>query len=353
MSARDSVDPWQMPQPAGTAPDPVLLCSVIADIIPLDRQMGVQPRKTVPDALQGAIFGQPAPTRGEPGQPMHSYAILDAAKLLDLSEPLSRSGLAHLCLFKGEAQEQMGDAAPWIVRLQEGNSFTRNLFTRSKAPWHLWDAQAGIFLRSRCRIEELQAHLRRFTRLQDETGAWYYFRFWEPAVAAAYFPTLVGRPGLARRWFQPRQGAPIATLIAIHPAGERGQATLVQPGNLDGISEPTGSQLLTQDDIRLFAANRRQADADSMADALRQTFGDEIAMPDPQLRDFARKALARLAGYGFRQRDHLFVMLSWELFFGPGFETLDKQGHLTRILHSPRDEAERFEMLRQRMLALG
>ncbi len=69
---------------------------------------------------------------------MLTYAILDAAKITNLPELLEASPLEHRCLFKGSAYDALKDAAPWVVRLENGNSFTRNLFTRSSAPWHQW-----------------------------------------------------------------------------------------------------------------------------------------------------------------------------------------------------------------------
>lgn len=346
ISPRLTVPAHSPPAPLPDPHPPALQARIIADIAPLDAQIGVAQPETVPGALRDAIFGDAE---------LPSYALLDAARIPDLAEALARSGLEHLCLFQGRAFQQLQSVAPWLVRLQPGNRFTRALFTRSPAPWHLWDARPGIFLRSHADIAQLRAHLRHFTRLQDEKGTWYYFRFWEPAVAALYFPSLADRPDLARRWFMPRDNAPIARLLAVQPQGESGNGTahLLTPA-LTGTETPArGNALLTQRDLALFVASRRQQDADALARDLRDAFADDIALPDDQLRDRCRRAVDRLAGLGFRQRDHLFVMLSWEIFFGPGFESIDPEGRLSQILHTPRDEAERFEMLKQRMQTLG
>ncbi|MEP4929489.1 MAG: hypothetical protein ABJT31_17080, partial [Hyphomicrobiales bacterium] len=60
--------------------------------------------KTVPDALYEPLFGQPDDT------PLHTYAILDAAKFPNLPELLEVSGLVHRCLFKGDAFDELKDA---------------------------------------------------------------------------------------------------------------------------------------------------------------------------------------------------------------------------------------------------
>lgn len=187
-----------------TPSEPHLSVESIEGVEPLDKQFGVAHPKTVPDALHGPLFGQPEPTEaeleqagGDPEQvqPMHTYAILDAAKVVGLPELLAASGLDHHCLFKGEAFEELAEVAPWIVRIEDGNSFVRKLFTHSDAGWHLWDKEPGIYLRSRGSLGEMWRHFRKFTKVKDEQGKWYYFRFWEkPVPYALSIPSGSGTP---------------------------------------------------------------------------------------------------------------------------------------------------------------
>ena len=157
-------------------------------VTPLDDQFGVAEPLTVPILLQDILFGQPEPTEANLAEaggdfakvsPLHTYAILDAAKVTNLPDTLEASGLEHRCLFKGDAYDELKDVAPWLVRLEEGKTFTRNLFKRSDAPWHLWDKEPGIFLRSHIPLSALWKHLRKFTRLRDQSTRWHFFRFWE------------------------------------------------------------------------------------------------------------------------------------------------------------------------------
>lgn len=187
---QDSDDPWtQLPGTAAAVqPEPArpaLQIETIEGVEPLDAQIGAFPKKTVPDALHDALFGQPEPTAaeieaagGDPAAvpPMQTYAILDAAKLTNLPELLERSGLEYRCLFKGDAYDELKNVAPWIVRLEEGKAFTRNLFTRSDAHWHLWDKEPGIYVRSRGTLDAMWRHFRKFTRVQDEDGNWAFLR---------------------------------------------------------------------------------------------------------------------------------------------------------------------------------
>lgn len=165
----------------------------IRNVGPLDAQLGVASKKTIPDALADALFGQPEPTiadintsesEPDPLPSLRTFAILDAAKVTNLPELLERSDLEHRCLFKGQAYDDLKNVAPWIVQLEPDNAFTRHLFTRSDADWHIWDAAPGIYLRSQKSLDLIWRHFRKFTRIQDEQGKWYYFRLWEPRWTA-------------------------------------------------------------------------------------------------------------------------------------------------------------------------
>lgn len=204
---QDSDDPWTLlsGSAAVASPEPeqpALQIETIEGIEPLDTQIGVFPKKTVPDALHDALFGQPEPRAteieaagGDPAAipPMQTYAILDAAKVTNLPEILERSGLEHRCLFKGNAYDELKNVAPWIVRLEEDNAFTRNLFTRGDAHWCMWDQEPGIYVRARGTLDDMWKHFRKFTRIQDEDGKWFYFRFWE---ATLYISSTENRPPL-------------------------------------------------------------------------------------------------------------------------------------------------------------
>ncbi|WP_066703027.1 DUF4123 domain-containing protein [Celeribacter ethanolicus] len=102
----------------------VLQIEDISKVEPLDKQFGVDPKRSVPDVLRPAVFG------GQDGA-SQCFAILDAGKVENLPEMLATSGLEYRCLFKGETAEELSEVAPWLVRLEDGNKFTMGLFTRS------------------------------------------------------------------------------------------------------------------------------------------------------------------------------------------------------------------------------
>ncbi len=196
MSMDDNYDYWtEEPRAKPQEAAPALTVETIEGVEPLDAQFGGADPLTVPVALQDVMFGQPAYTEaeiaahgGDPDRvpPLHTYAILDAAKVTNLPEMLETSGLPYRCLFKGNAFDELKDTAPWIVQLEEGNAFTRNLFTSSDAPWHLWEREPGIYVRSRGTMDDMWRHFRKFTKVQDEHGHWFYLAFWRGSVLSAF-----------------------------------------------------------------------------------------------------------------------------------------------------------------------
>ena len=138
------------------------------------------------DDVQSPIFqDQPATAPKS-----HVYAVIDAAKVFGMPEMLEASGMEHACLFQGDAAEELRDVAPWLVKLEAGRKFTQGLFSSGDTHWQMLDREPGIFLRSSASLRDLRAHLRKFTRIRDEAGKWYYLRFWEPRRADQTFAAL-------------------------------------------------------------------------------------------------------------------------------------------------------------------
>lgn len=188
----------EMPDDPNAEPPEYLLIEEI-EVEPLDAQTDIWPKKTVPDALAGPLFGEDEPTEAEieaygsieAVPPLRTYAVLDAAKMpyLLLSH-MEGSGLGFRSLYQGEAEEELKQAAPYLIELTQDNAFTRALMTGPKGINGLWEKNLAFYLRSRASFKELRRHLRKFTRIRDRNDKWYYFRFWEPASFPAYAKAL-------------------------------------------------------------------------------------------------------------------------------------------------------------------
>jgi hypothetical protein len=141
--------------------------------------------------------------------------VLDAAKMPYLLTGLiDVSGLRAQSLFQGDAQDELGEYAPYLVELTADNKLTRHLFTEPDSAGGLWGKELGIFLRARMGFDEMRKHLRRLTRVQDQHGKWFYFRFWEGRYLPEYFAQLAVLPDRAAHFFCSASGAQISWIIA-------------------------------------------------------------------------------------------------------------------------------------------
>ncbi len=277
-------------------------------VVPLDAQHGVHPVRSVPVALQEALFGSVVPddmeikTAGEntdTQSPMQTYAILDAGKISELPSRLAVSDQQHRCLFKGSALDEFGHISPWLVRLDEGNTLTRNLFSASGMPGDLWEVEPGVILRSRARFDELWGHLRKFTRIQDTDGKWFYLRFWE----GWYFHILADRqqalPELSRLFSRILHDARVVvphrhagTAILARPAHrQRHERLLLTPTLRAELSLATfyRNMMAAAFDLHEHHPNEARRYGDEPKDMwpLLYDFADEVrsaGLKDPQLR---------------------------------------------------------------------
>ena len=357
MSEDDIDDYWTQ---ALTAPEkqsePLLHIETIGDVEPLDDQFGIDHPKTVPDALYESLLGRPEPTAtelaqagGDPAKvlPLHTYAILDAAKVANLAEMLETSGLEHRCLFKGDAFEGMKDAAPWIVRLEDGNRFTRNLFTRSDAPWHLWDVEAGIYLQSSYDLATLWAHFRKFVKLKDRNERWQYFRFWEPLVLQAYLsvanqrsqglcPLMYGAEGLIVESYI---CCPVPGDVSVHKAIPHKE-----------LAAQALSPKLTRLDERAIAAAMQRRRQLEISLALRKSFADEtVGANDRALYDLVGHVIQKMGQYQVRSIRHIHTFAAWQLIYGAGFEGRDPDGYAQKVLDAPIQEEQKMAHLKNRL----
>lgn len=188
MTSSVNDDPWTASEHLGPPSDemPMLQVTDLGDILPLDAQIGVEPKLAVPPRLRPALFGPQ-----NVGPDLATYAILDAARIANLPEMLAQGAIPHECLFKGGARDDWGHVTPWLVALEEDSAFTRRLFTRGRAAWHLWDDQPGIFFRSALDLHSLWRCFRKFTRAVDRQGRWHYLRFYDPVYLTDYVSSLV------------------------------------------------------------------------------------------------------------------------------------------------------------------
>lgn len=212
MTQDHQYDPWLNLTGVGhslNAAVPYLISEPIGPIAPLQSGLGPNSQRMLPEQIQRIFFD---PASSCEGGKHFTYAILDAAKVVNLPERLEISGLENRCLFQGDTYDDLKDVAPWIVRLEEENAFTRSLFTAGDDPRNLWDKKPGILLRSSADLGTLWKHFRNFTMFQGSA----MLRFYDPVVTYTILDYLRSRRADVASWFMVANGATIDEIIAPH-----------------------------------------------------------------------------------------------------------------------------------------
>lgn len=157
-----------------------------------------------PDGLRALLFGQPpAGLHPNADASWSTFAVIEAARHPMLPELIDVSNLPYVSLFGGDLAEEAADAAPYLVELREGNGLLHDLFAAGDGPRDLWSTETGILLRADATLIQVRAHLRPFTRVRHESGAWHYFRFYDPRAIGPYMQAIRHKPDFARPWFAP------------------------------------------------------------------------------------------------------------------------------------------------------
>jgi len=108
------------------------------------------------------------------------HIVLDAAKMQGLIAIAKSFNEDHLCLYSGEAEQQLGSVAPWLFSFQLNSNFTE---------WYLASGGGqnwGIVIESEADMKTLKLHLKKFLRVQTEAGKKLYFRFYDPRILPTF-----------------------------------------------------------------------------------------------------------------------------------------------------------------------
>ena len=300
----------------------------------------------LPNPLNRILFGPIDPDPAEiaawgvePIPEAATYALIDASTTPMLIDRLESSGLEHRCLFSGKALRELGHAAPWIVKLEPGNPFVTALLSRGGRGAGLWDNKPGIFLRARVPMDALYTHFRHFTRLKDETGTWFFNRFWGPSVSTTLLS--LGNDAALSPFVSPLfpAGRDALRLIVLCPHGHMVLSRI--PGTLPPHRRPilTGPVKGWMRHIR-----RVQQFEELIAIALRHV---EAGGPVDHVASAAHLRTFREDYFdiGFWRRDHLVSLCVWELMLGPNFVETFAGGEIRRIIQTSPSDWEAIERI--------
>ena len=197
--------------------DPQLKELLFSQTLPEEHQHILKTDVSSLQQAQGRLGEQSEDSQAQPL--IRTYFIADAhlrrkiTKVFDLNDPTrwklrppggepvkgpngNEGHVKYRNLFKGEAAKELKEVAPYLFELtlpdrayeedKQVPRFHKAFFNelhdeaareRASGITHL---DTGIFIRATQSFEEVWKHFRKFTRIQDENGKWYYWRFWEP-----------------------------------------------------------------------------------------------------------------------------------------------------------------------------
>lgn len=130
-----------------------------------------------PEAILDTLWSAPQ------GNGTQLYAVLDGARNAAIHPAVLRSQCQFECLFAGELDPTLAQAAPYLVKLTRDHPFTDTLIRKG------WGDSWGIFLRSAATFRDLRRHLRTFLMVYNPELRPMYFRYYDPRVLRAYLPT--------------------------------------------------------------------------------------------------------------------------------------------------------------------
>ncbi|MEP3344957.1 MAG: DUF4123 domain-containing protein [Litoreibacter sp.] len=282
---------------------------VLPDFEPLEGPATLTSGTFVPEGLEPVLFDDADQKPAQRG----TFAVVDAAIYSFLPDLLETSGNRHKCLFRGKALKDNADAAPWLVELTPNGSFTRQLMSTEKSPGGLWEKELGIFVKSALSFDKLWSHLRKFTRIEDETGNWLYYRYWSAPVSTRVM-ALGNRPELTQMVspFFPKDDPEFEVVLLNSDLNAKLKRV---PGTVPPIVRPT----MTTAAHRTIRQVRRVQQYEELIDITLRHVKGSTDLSDDDIHSMLRLKRDGFFDAGFWQRDHLVKLMVWEVLLGPEF----------------------------------
>lgn len=122
------------------------------------------------------------------GSPSPLFAIVDGAAVEGLPNLLDAAAANYRCLYRGELDDDLNAAAPYLLELDQKSEFGRNFATAR------WGHSAAVFVHvsPSADIDDLRRHFRKLNRVKGPAGEDYLFRYYDPRVLRVFLPTCDG-----------------------------------------------------------------------------------------------------------------------------------------------------------------
>lgn len=114
---------------------------------------------------------------------MHTYSILDGARMLKMLDQAKALNQESISLYSGLPLEVFESISPYIFYLDPESYFSDWIVAEG------WGKSWGIYIRTNINGEELFHHLRKFITVSTDKGKELYFRFYDPRALRIFLPT--------------------------------------------------------------------------------------------------------------------------------------------------------------------
>jgi hypothetical protein len=286
----------------------------------------------------------------------HLFAVLDSAREPSIPLELRRKGAEFSSLYRGEPEESLSSAAPYLASLDPKSELMRWLLTNG------WGNSWGIFLVASTSLETLRRHFRRFLLVRDVAGNELYFRFYDPRVLRTFLPTCTGAE--TKRFFGPvgiylmeaENGEAVsffsrrtAGTIRVAEVNEWPDAALIADGS---SVEPAPKFVnrrwrIREEQMKVLSDYMHKSFATRAALYLRESHPNATdPMTAAELREFIEAGVDRAVQYSLTRENEIGVFLELMLLFGVDFDhTTD---WAAEILQNPKlSAAERLDRLHE------
>ncbi|GAA4359874.1 DUF4123 domain-containing protein [Kangiella marina] len=151
---------------------------------------------------------------------LKTYLLIDATSrnaitsTFDLGE---YDDLPIQSLYSGALAQELKQQAPYLLDVtlnaqQLSNNEDVPRFHRDFFSKH-WGQHTGIFFHSSEPMDKLARHLKKFIKIRNNEGQWFYFRFFDPRTMNHYLQSIQRWPQRIAKWYGAQQGTELIKAI--------------------------------------------------------------------------------------------------------------------------------------------
>lgn len=187
----------------------------------------------------------------------NAYLLIDATSRNQITTTFDLEDYDDIdvrCLYAGQLAQDLKQHAPYLIditlsseQLNDDNlvpKFHRDFFQQH------WGKHTGIVIHSEKDIDKIVFHFKKFIKLQDKDGSWFYFRFFDPRAMAHYLESIQRWPQRVAKWFGiSKQDQLVSSIICEDQNGKSATSHQVIANN---DLQHRGKIELTHEEFKLF-----------------------------------------------------------------------------------------------------